>query len=450
MFLENYFDNKRDRDDFLIALVVIFFFIWLLWQIGFSAFDGLRNKVSEATSYVSMSDADGDGILDINDECKDVKGLEIYAGCPNQNAYDRDRDEVPNSKDKCPDVKGEVLNDGCPLDTDGDGFADANDSCPNIAGDFDGCPDSDKDGIADHRDKCPKEVGTKENSGCPQAVNEEIVEEEGETKVAIVDTDGDGVADDKDKCPNVKGDAADGCPKVADADGDGIEDKKDRCPNEKGTASTSGCPDKDNDGVADKLDKCPDVKGLKNLRGCPDADRDGVADKDDKCPNERGVKPDGCPKKDDPNKDSDGDGVIDRLDNCPNKAGSKANKGCPEVKLDESEKKALSDAIKNVQFDNAKATLKSGSISNLMQIANIMKKYPTYKLSIEGHTSADGKPETNDRLSKARAKACYDFLISKGIKANRMQHKGFGETRLKDRANPNSATNRRVEFDLYE
>ncbi len=88
------------------------------------------------------------------------------------------------------------------VDTDGDGVADKNDACVDVAGPAEnkGCPyaDTDKDGTVDKDDKCPTVAGPKENNGCPWA-----------------DTDGDGIADKDDKCPTVKGTAANkGCPEV--------------------------------------------------------------------------------------------------------------------------------------------------------------------------------------------------------------------------------------------
>ena len=58
-----------------------------------------------------------------------------------------------------------------------------------------------------------------------------------------------------------------------------------------------------------------------------------------------------------------------------------------------------------------------------------MKKYPAYNLKIEGHTDSDGKEDANLKLSKERAKTCYDYLVSKGVLASRMTHDGFGESR---------------------
>jgi OOP family OmpA-OmpF porin len=88
-----------------------------------------------------------------------------------------------------------------------------------------GCPDRDGDGIADGDDKCPDVAGLAKYNGCP-----------------IPDTDGDGINDEQDKCPTVKGVARyQGCP-VPDKDNDGVNDEEDKCPNEAGPASNFGCP----------------------------------------------------------------------------------------------------------------------------------------------------------------------------------------------------------------
>ena len=54
-------------------------------------------------------------------------------------------------------------------DKDGDGVADNEDKCPEIAGlaNLKGCPDKDADGIADIADKCPAVAGAAANQGCP-------------------------------------------------------------------------------------------------------------------------------------------------------------------------------------------------------------------------------------------------------------------------------------------
>lgn len=110
-------------------------------------------------------------------------------------------------------------------DTDGDGFDDEKDNCPNEKGTVNGCPDKDNDGIADKDDKCPDIKGTTKYNGC-----------------LVPDTDGDGVNDDNDKCITVPGLVRyQGCP-IPDSDGDGINDEEDKCPNIAGYLKNQGCP----------------------------------------------------------------------------------------------------------------------------------------------------------------------------------------------------------------
>ena len=45
-----------------------------------------------------------------------------------------------------------------------------------------------------------------------------------------------------------------------------------------------------------------------------------------------------------------------------------------------------------------------------------MNKYPDYKLSIDGHTDNTGAAEVNRKLSENRAKACRDYLMTKGFR----------------------------------
>ncbi|AWM31917.1 OmpA family protein [Hymenobacter nivis] len=264
------------------------------------------------------------------------------------------------------------------------------------------------------------------------------------------DTDGDGVPDRKDKCPDtpagVKVDA-NGCP--VDTDGDGVADYQDKCPDVKGLAALQGCPDADGDGVADNDDKCPNTPaGVKvDATGCPlDADGDGVADYLDKCPNTpAGVKVDatGCPL------DRDGDGVPDYQDKCPDRAGPASNKGCPEMKAET--KKVLNEATKYINFDFNKSTLKPSSFPKLEQMVQIMNEYPDYSLSIAGHTDSKGDDNYNLRLSYERAAAARKYMLSKGIPAERIEARGYGETHpiADNKTAAGQAKNRRVDFDPY-
>lgn len=312
-------------------------------------------------------------------------------------------------------------------DADGDGILDDIDLCPQIAGpkELQGCPDSDNDGIADFEDACPLLAGPAALKGCP-------------------DSDGDGVSDNDDDCPNLAGPADNnGCP-TKDSDGDGVPDNKDKCPNIAGSQYNDGCPmqDADNDGVADDKDRCPNAPGPANSNGCPDLDGDGIADYLDKCPNSAGIAAyGGCP-------DTDNDGIDDSRDKCPEDAGPVSNDGCPEIAKED--KEVLDLAMRAVQFDTGKATLKTESYTILTQIANILNRYPAYNLSISGHTDNTGGAAANQTLSERRAKSCYDYLITRGVSPSRMNYAGFGESRpISDNNTLRGRTlNRRVEFNL--
>lgn len=355
-------------------------------------------------------DTDKDSIPDLADRCPDMPGPASSLGCP-----DSDGDGLGDVEDKCPNEKGPLATLGCP-DSDNDGLSDREDECPNEAGPINGCPDRDRDGFADAKDECPDLAGRW--NGCP-------------------DGDFDGVPDKDDDCPTDPGPPENkGCPKKKDADGDGFADSEDRCPDVAGTLQ--GCPDKDSDGTADGEDACPDIAG--KLKGCPDGDDDGVADKDDPCPTAAG-KMNGCP-------DTDGDGVADNLDKCPKSPGVPEQQGCPEIKKETREKLAF--ATKNIQFETNKSELRMQSYAILDELFNILKQYPDYKLAISGHTDDVGDDTGNLQLSSARAKACQDYLLFRGIAPERLRSAGFGETRpiAANTTATGREMNRRVEFEL--
>ena len=256
-------------------------------------------------------------------------------------------------------------------------------------------------------------VGCEENSVIPEEMQAAVA------PITLVDTDKDGVPDQADDCPTVPGGLLNGgCP--ADADKDGVVDAEDKCPQLAGVLSNGGCPaDADGDGVADDKDACPELMGVLENNGCP--------------------------------ADGDGDGVYDINDKCPDRVGLAKNGGCPEVKLEAAEKSVLLNAMQNVEFQTGSANLKGGSVIILDQVLTIMKKYPTYKIDIDGHTDNVGDPRANMILSQNRAKECYTYLLNNGIAKNRMSFRGFGAKNPIAR-NDNAAgkrKNRRVEFNLH-
>jgi OmpA-OmpF porin, OOP family len=229
-----------------------------------------------------------------------------------------------------------------------------------------------------------------------------------------------------------------------DRDGDGVLDDNDACPDVAGLAKYNGCPDTDGDGVIDAEDECPTIAGLSKYAGCPDTDNDGIIDGKDDCPNEAGLASNnGCPFK-----DRDGDGVIDNEDKCPDTAGPASNQGCPE--LEEEEKEVLTFAAQAIQFETGSAVIKTASFGILNQVADILNKYPAYKCDIGGHTDSVGNETNNQVLSEKRAKACYDYLINKGVQASRLTYTGYGESQpiADNKFAEGQKKNRRVVFEI--
>ena len=289
---------------------------------------------------------------------------------------------------KVEDKKEELID----RDKDNDGIDNFDDDCPEIPGvaAFKGCPDTDADGIEDRNDICPEVPGTKETNGCP-------------------DADKDTFADDVDDCPNTPG-TLNGCP---DDDQDGVPNMDDKCPKEAGPVSNQGCPvdDRDGDGVPDAEDKCPDTSG--RFDGCPDSDNDGFAD---------------------------------NIDRCPKSAAPLSKDGCPEIEKED--KKVLDYAVQAIQFEFSSANLKPVSYPVLDQVRAVLDNYPGAQLQISGHTDSIGDAADNEALSIKRANACFVYLVSKGVNANRLIVTGFGEAQpiADNNTEEGRSLNRRVEF----
>jgi tetratricopeptide (TPR) repeat protein len=83
--------------------------------------------------------------------------------------------------------------------------------------------------------------------------------------------------------------------------------------------------------------------------------------------------------------------------------------------------------LANVFFDLNRATLRPKSFVELDKLVSFLEKNPKVKIEIGGHT--DSRGSNNQVLSENRAKAVYDYVVSKGIDASRMTHKGYGSSK---------------------
>ena len=215
-----------------------------------------------------------------------------------------------------------------------------------------------------------------------------------ENKFEIVDTDDDGVIDQLDKDPNTPVGVmvyGDGTP--VDSDQDTIPDYLDKCPFVKGRVDNDGCPfigDKDRDGIPDREDKCPEVKGLEIYEGCPDSNS-----------------------------------------------------------LRVTELVTVMSYSKSIYFNTDSNSIRSGFYYTMLDdVAEIMLKNKNVTFSISGYTDDVGPEEYNLKLSERRANEARNYLIDRGVEADRIFAKGYGEVNPKysNYTKQGKQLNRRVEI----
>ncbi|WP_259070285.1 OmpA family protein [Mucilaginibacter sp. X4EP1] len=156
--------------------------------------------------------------------------------------------------------------------------------------------------------------------------------------------------------------------------------------------------------------------------------------------------------------DSDGDGVPDFYDKCPNTPpGTKVDgSGCPlpkaEVKvyITDQDREVVKEAIRNLEFDFAKSTIREHSFASLDKVAQLLidKKF---HLKLAGYTDNVGSVAANLKLSNDRAEAIKTYLVGKGADASLINAEGYGKAHpiATNKTAAGRQINRRVEFSLY-
>jgi OmpA-OmpF porin, OOP family len=86
--------------------------------------------------------------------------------------------------------------------------------------------------------------------------------------------------------------------------------------------------------------------------------------------------------------------------------------------------------IQGIEYDYDKATLRPASKKILDELVDFLNLNNNLSVEISSHTDARGSDVYNLKLSQERAKSVVDYLISKGIKSDRLVAMGYGETKL--------------------
>ncbi|MBR2776270.1 MAG: OmpA family protein [Prevotella sp.] len=102
----------------------------------------------------------------------------------------------------------------------------------------------------------------------------------------------------------------------------------------------------------------------------------------------------------------------------------------------------------NILFETGKATLKPESMEEIQKVADYMKKNPSARFEVQGHTDNQGSDAINDPLSQQRAQAVVDALEKLGCDPFNMRAVGKGshEPVADNSTDEGRAKNRRVEF----
>ena len=102
----------------------------------------------------------------------------------------------------------------------------------------------------------------------------------------------------------------------------------------------------------------------------------------------------------------------------------------------------------NILFETGKATLKPESMAEIQKVADFMKKNPSVRFEVQGHTDNQGSDAVNDPLSQQRAEAVVKALEQLGCDPFNMRAVGKGshEPVASNSTDEGRAKNRRVEF----
>lgn len=106
-------------------------------------------------------------------------------------------------------------------------------------------------------------------------------------------------------------------------------------------------------------------------------------------------------------------------------------------------------AIDAVTFDYAKSTIRSESYEYLDKLAATITR-ANLRVEVKGHTDNMGGDDFNLNLSRERAEAVMNYLVSKGVNRNKLTYSYYGKTRplTTNDTEEGRATNRRVEFTI--
>ncbi len=111
--------------------------------------------------------------------------------------------------------------------------------------------------------------------------------------------------------------------------------------------------------------------------------------------------------------------------------------------------------LNNIYYDFDDDKILTESEKDLTFLLGLMKQYPDMVIELSSHTDSRGNDEYNERLSQRRAQSAKNWLVSHGIKENRIEAVGYGENQILnecingiDCTEEQHRLNRRTEFKI--
>ena len=106
--------------------------------------------------------------------------------------------------------------------------------------------------------------------------------------------------------------------------------------------------------------------------------------------------------------------------------------------------------LDDVHFGVGKSTVNAQSRVALRNVVEVMKRLPSLRIEVQGHTDSKGDPKLNLALSQKRAEAVRRYLIRQGIDPSRLTARGYGMTRpiAPNNTPQGRALNRRVMIEV--
>jgi outer membrane protein OmpA-like peptidoglycan-associated protein/tetratricopeptide (TPR) repeat protein len=113
--------------------------------------------------------------------------------------------------------------------------------------------------------------------------------------------------------------------------------------------------------------------------------------------------------------------------------------------------------LENIYYDLDKYNIRDDAAIELDKLVDVLQDNPGIKIELSSHTDSRNTDSYNMTLSQRRAESAVNYIISKGISADRLVAKGYGESRLVNKCKDGvecteeqHQANRRTEFKVLE